>query len=230
MTGQNLEKTALTSPTPGMDAARARILEAMLPLVPFEGWTVPMLRRAAIEAGLDRPVQRVAFPGGVVDVIDLFLDQGDRLMLDRLAAEDLQSLKIRERITLAVRTRLDVVADKKDAVRQAVQFLAMPLHAPTATRFLARTVDHMWRAAGDTSTDFNFYTKRTILGGVYGSTLLVWISDQSADHQETWAFLDRRIQNVMGFEKFKAKTQSAFSGLPSPLAALSALRYSGRKR
>lgn len=219
-----------TGPTPGMDDARARILEAMLPLVPFDGWNVPILRRAARDAGLDRAVQRVAFPGGVIDVIDLFLERGDRLMLDRLADEDLESLKIRQRITLAVRTRLEVVEPHKDAVRQAVNFLAMPLHAPSATRFLARTVDHMWRAAGDRSTDFNYYTKRTILGGVYSSTLLVWIGDQSADHEDTWSFLDRRIQNVMEFEKFKAKAQSAFSGMPSPLAVLSSLRYSGRGR
>ena len=133
-----------------------------------------------------------------------------------LAQCDLPSMKVRERIRTAVKTRLAVLKPNKEAARRAAAFLTLPPHAPLAATLLYDTVDAIWRAAGDTSTDFNFYTKRAILAGVYSTTLLRWFTDQSADESATDAFLAARIENVMQFEKFKAQVKTAFARVPSP--------------
>ena len=116
-------------------------------------------------------------------------------------------MRIRDRIATAVRTRLDLLAPHKEAVRRAVAFEALPGNAPRALKAVYHTVDAMWHAAGDTATDWNFYTKRALLAGVYTSTVLIWLGDQSEDCAETWAFLDRRIEDVMRIEKAKAKVR-----------------------
>ncbi|HWF63665.1 MAG TPA: COQ9 family protein, partial [Rhizomicrobium sp.] len=133
----------------------------------------------------------------------------------KLAKVDLPKLKIRNRIKVAVLTRLALLAPNKEAARSAAALMTLPMHAGRGAKMMYRTVDAMWRAAGDTTTDFNFYTKRGILAGVYGSVLVRWFNDTGEDEKATEAFLDARIENVMQFEKFKAKAKEVFSTFPA---------------
>jgi ubiquinone biosynthesis protein COQ9 len=204
---------------------RAKILAAALPNVAFDGWTSKVMREAADAADISHGEMRLAFPGGITDLVDCFLADGDRRMEEVLAKLDLGALKIRERITLAVRTRIEVDAAHREAVRRAVTLLALPISGSTGPRSLYRTVDAIWRAAGDRSTDFNFYTKRAILAGVYSAVTLTWFGDETEDHAATWAFLDRRIADVMQIEKAKASVQRIGALLPDPVALLGRLRY-----
>jgi len=208
-----------------IETTRAKVLAAALPNVAFDGWTTHLLSGAAKEAGVSHGEMRLAFPGGVLDLVDCFLADGDRRMEETLAARDLGRLKIRERITLAVRTRIEVDASHREAVRRAVTLLALPTSGAYGPRSLYRTVDAIWRAAGDTSTDFNFYTKRAILAGVYSAVTLHWFADATEDYDGTWAFLDRRIADVMRIEKAKATVKKATGWLPDPIGLLGRLRY-----
>lgn len=204
---------------------RAAILAAALPNVAFDGWTTKLMADAATEAGVTHGQMRLAFPGGVIDLVDCFLADGDRRMGEALAKRDLTALKIRERITLGVRTRIEVDLKDREAVRRAVTLLALPLSGTTGPQALYRTVDAIWRAVGDTSTDFNFYTKRAILAGVYSTVLITWFGDESDDYADTWAFLDARIGDVMQIEKAKASVKKLGAMLPDPFALLGRLRY-----
>jgi ubiquinone biosynthesis protein COQ9 len=216
---------ARSSSTDHVAKLRADILAAALPNVAFDGWTTKLMREAADAAGVSHGEMRLAFPGGITDLADCFLADGDRRMEEALAARDLAGLKIRERITLGVRTRIEVDLKQREAVRRAVTLLALPISGGTGPRALYRTVDTIWRAVGDTSTDFNFYTKRAILAGVYSAVTISWFGDESEGFTETWAFLDRRIADVMQFEKAKASVQKIGRMLPDPLALLGRLRY-----
>lgn len=204
---------------------RAAVLAAALPDVAFDGWTTKLMRAAAEAAGISHGDLRLAFPGGITDLVDCFLEDGDRRMAEALGSRDLASLKIRERITLAVRTRIEVDAQHREAVRRAVTLLSLPLSGATGPHALYRTVDAIWRAVGDTSTDFNFYTKRAILAGVYSAVTITWFGDESEGFADTWAFLDRRIGDVMQIEKAKAGVKKLGALLPDPLALLGRLRY-----
>lgn len=209
-------------------AKREAVLEALLPDVPFDGWTLPALMKAGEEAGLSHGEVRLLFPGGVNDVIDAFFARGDALMLEKLQSREMPE-KIRERISYAVRTRLEVDAPNREALRRAAAHLALTPTRFTGVKSLYRTVDAIWLAAGDTSTDFNFYTKRALLTGVFVSTLFVWFSDTSEGFADTYAFLERRIGDVMQIEKAKATLGKAVSGLPDPFSLLGRLRYPGAR-
>ncbi len=208
---------------------RDKILDAALPIVPFDGWSLPVLRRAAREAEIDLPTQLRALPRGVADLLDLFAQRCDDAMAKQLSRRNLKGLKIRLRVTEAVKARIETMTPHKAAAHRGLQTLSSAFYAPLGVRLLARTSDRIWRATGDTSTDVNYYTKRAILSGVYASTVLVYFDDQTPDHVETWEFLDRRIENVMGFEKVKAQVSQGLAKMPSPLAALAGLRYLGRR-
>ena len=204
------------------------VLARALPHVAFDGWTPPLLARAVAAAGLGDLDRRRLFPRGVADLVDFHLYEADRRMLTALAVHDLERLKVRERIALAVRLRLRALASREVA-RRTLAYQALPGRGARALRALYRTVDAIWRAAGDRATDFNFYTKRALLAGVYSSTLLYWLNDRSDDAAETWAFLDRRIADVMRIEKLKGRAGRLGRCLPSPWDALGRLRY-GRRR
>ncbi|MGB5949319.1 MAG: COQ9 family protein [Parvibaculum sp.] len=208
-----------------VDAFRARILAAALPNVAFDGWTTRLMREAADAAGLTHGEMRLAFSGGILDLVDYFLADGDRRMEEALSRRDLGALKIRERITAAVRMRIEVDLAHREAVRRAVTLLSLPLSGIAGPRALYRTVDTIWRAIGDRSTDFNFYTKRATLAGVYSAVTLYWFADQSEDFANTWAFLDKRIEDVMQIEKAKASLRKAGEWLPDPLGVIGRLRY-----
>ncbi len=198
------------------EKAKEKILLAALPHVPFDGWSGRTLRLAAVEAGLEPGAALTAFPGGPRDLVRYFDAYFDRRMMERLERRDLSRLRIRDRIATAVRTRLELLAGHREAVRRALAFLALPQNGPLALACLYRTVDAMWYAAGDTATDFNFYTKRVLLAGVYGSTVLYWLNDKSDGHRDTWSFLDRRISDVMQIQKLRGRLSGALEGLPNP--------------
>ncbi|WP_244909243.1 COQ9 family protein [Nitrospirillum viridazoti] len=204
---------------------RDRLMLAVLPHVAFDGWSAAALRQGAADVDMGAAQLAALFPGGVADVVAQFSDWADRAMLAQLAGRDLSTMKVRARVTLAVRVRLELLAPWAEAVQRASSFLALPTHAGLAARLLYRTVDAAWYAAGDQATDFNYYTKRALLAAVQTATVLYWLSDRSPDHADTWAFLDRRIENVMAVGKGiatlslpKLSSLKGWGGLvPSPL-------------
>ena len=183
--------------TATIEELRERIVEAALPHVPFDGWTPRAMRRAAEAIGVDAAAVRRAFPYGAADMVRTYSRMLDRRMVEALSARDLDSLRVRERVAAGVTVRLALMAPHREAVRRGLTVMAMPLNAPIGLRCLYDTVDLIWRAAGDTATDWNFYTKRTLLAGVYSSTVLYWLDDASEDFADTRAFLDRRIADAM---------------------------------
>jgi ubiquinone biosynthesis protein COQ9 len=194
---------------------REAVLAAALPHAAFDGFTESMLQKAGVEAGVAKADLKRLFEDGPISLIEFYSNWADAELEKRLGAMDLKAMKIRERIAAAVKTRLAILRPHKEAARRAAALLSLPMHAALGARLMYRTVDAMWRAAGDTSTDFNFYTKRGILAGVYGSTAMRWFNDTSADEKATEEFLAARIENVMQFEKLKAKAKKALSSFPA---------------
>jgi len=205
------------SKTPPRDDQQMReaVLAAALPHAAFDGFTDGLLQKAGAEAGVAEADLARLFENRILSLVEFYSVHTDAQMEARLAGMDLKAMKIRERIATAVKTRLAILKPHKEAARRAAAFLSLPMHAALGAKLAYRTVDSMWRAAGDTSTDFNFYTKRGILAGVYGSTAVRWFNDTSEDEKATDEFLAARIENVMQFEKFKAKAKEALSNFPS---------------
>nr|WP_310525406.1 COQ9 family protein [Polymorphobacter sp.] len=203
---------------------RPRLVAAMLPNVPFDGWTSVTRDAAADAEGIDRDIAAMALPDAI-NMTDAYTQRADAMMVDAMVAAGVDTMKIRDRIKLALHTRLEQASDDREAVRRALAIMTMPQNAATGVRTLWRTADAMWRAAGDTATDFNHYSKRMILGTVYSAALLYWLDDDSENHEATWAFIDRRIDGVMKFEKSKAKATEALAWLPNPARFLGRLRY-----
>ena len=192
----------------------------------FDGWTRAAIDAAADQAGMPREQARLAFPKDAAGMVETYISAVDAALEDRLSPSKLEGLKIRDKIRSLVWARLEIMAPAREAVRRALAILAMPQNVPLGLRLGWHSADLMWRLAGDTSTDFNHYTKRMTLGAVYGSTLLVWLDDESDGWVETAAFLDRRIEDVMRFEKWKAqwRGQERFS----PSRFFGRLRYPPR--
>lgn len=184
------------------DDMKAQVLDAALAHVPFDGWSERTLKAAIADAGVPVALAGSLFPRGGVDLALAYHARGDAEMVARLVAADLTSLRFRDRIALAVRTRLDL-ADR-ELVRRGTTLFSLPTHAADGARAIWGTADRIWTALGDSSQDLNWYTKRATLSGVYGATVLYWLGDESSDRQATWDFLDRRIDQVMQFEKLKA--------------------------
>jgi len=207
-----------------LDELRAALAERLPAHAIFEGWTVQALAEAAGELGV--PVDRAAlcFPEGPVDMIDAWFARIDRAMAERLAAENIVTRKIRDRIRAAVIARIEIAARHPDALRRALATLARPDHAGRAAKLGWRAADAMWRAVGDKSTDFAWYSKRATLSALYAATLLAWMDDDSVDFADMRAFLDRRIDDVMRFERFKARIK------PEPDGHFSLSRFLGRLR
>lgn len=204
---------------------RPDILEAVLSHVSFDGWSDKALSMAAKDLGLSMAYIKLAFPGGVDEMVDTFLMGADRLMMERLNDLDSQNMRIRDKIATAVETRLAVNMPYREAVQKTVTYLAQPHKLAISTKAVWRMSDLIWRWAGDTASDYNHYTKRAILSAVYSSTLLIWLGDTSEGFKETSAFLDRRIDNVMQFEKIKAQMTKATSGLPNIASIFGKFRY-----
>lgn len=206
---------------PDMDVKK-QLLEAAKPHVPFDGWSDATFRAAVEDSGVSAGAAQAVCPRGAVDLALAFHAEGDQAMLARLEGEDQSEMRFRDRIAAAVRFRLEIVEDK-ELVRRGVTLFALPHHAVDGAQAIWQTCDHIWTALGDGSDDINWYTKRATLAGVYSATVLYWLGDTSEDHERTWAFLDRRIDDVMQIEKFKAQARDnkLVSGLlAGPLAFL----------
>ena len=206
------------------------LLDAALMHVPFDGWSDTALAAALADTGLDATVAKAVFPRGPVDVALAYHARGDAQMLAALQAADLGDMRFRDRIAHAVRLRLEAVEDK-ELVRRGMTLFALPPYAADGARALWQTADHIWQALGDTSQDVNWYTKRATLSAVYSATVLYWLGDTSEDDAATWAFLDRRIDNVMQIESLKAKARAnpALSRLlQGPLGLLGRIRAPGQ--
>jgi ubiquinone biosynthesis protein COQ9 len=186
-----------------MVAARDAVLDAALSHVPFDGWSEATFRAAVAQSGVASGLARALFPRGAVDLALAYHKRGDALMVARLKATDLGSMRYSDRVATAVRYRLEAASDK-EAVRRGTTLFALPQHAADGARAIWGTADAIWTALGDTSRDLNWYTKRATLSGVYASTVLYWLGDDSTGHHATWEFLDRRIADVMRIEKAKA--------------------------
>ena len=188
-----------------MDHAKARVLQAALSHVPFDGWSESSLAAAIADSGVEPGLARALFPRGGVDLAVAYHRAGDAAMVEALTARDLAVLRFRDRVALAVKLRLE--AADKELVRRGSALFALPQHAIEGAGLIWATADAIWTALGDASRDVNWYSKRASLTAVYGATVLYWLGDTSANNQATWDFLDRRIENVMQFEKAKAGLQ-----------------------
>ncbi|HEU0045328.1 MAG TPA: COQ9 family protein [Sphingomonas sp.] len=208
-----------------LDEVREGLAPEIAANAAFDGWGDEALTMAAEAHGVDPGVAKLAFPGGAVDMIDAWFGHVDRTMLDALPAETLAVMKMRERIAGLVEARLTAMAPDREALRRALAVLALPQNVVRAARLGWRTVDTIWRAAGDTAVDYNHYTKRTILLGVYGATVTVFLDDESEDHADTRAFLARRIDGIMRFEKAKAGFLKRGERMPSLSRFVGRLRY-----
>src|SRR5258705_1652740 len=198
------------------DAIQELVLMEALGEIPESGFSETTLSNAGARAGVGKRELQDAFPKGAASLVEAFSDWADRRMTE-IMATGAPEQRLRDKVASAVRTRIEVVAPHKEAARKAAGFLAAPQHAALAAKLMMRTVDAIWRAAGDTSSDFSYYTKRAMLAGVYGSTLAYWFSDASEGHAATWTFLGNRIDNVMQIEKFRGQAREAMAKLPNPL-------------
>lgn len=201
---------------------RALIFAETLKDIPFQGFSDAVLMRAAERVGVSRAEARAAFPDGPASFVEAFSHWADRQMETHMQSVDATS--VRGRIARAVRARLGALAPHKEATRRAAVFLALPPNALLAAKLMFRSVDAMWRAAGDRSSDFNYYTKRGLLAGVYASTFVYWFSDFSEDHEATWKFLDARIGDVMNIQKMRSNLEQTASKLPDLFGILASLR------
>jgi len=210
--------------SPLAESQRGALIEAMLPDVPFDGWSRSALRAAARRTGMPVGEALALFSGGPADYVACFSRWADTRMLDRLESLPLDQMRVPERIAVAVNIRLDIVEPWREPVRRAVTVLALPQYAPLAVRLLYETVDGIWYAAGDAATDFSFYTKRATLAGIYAATLLYWLEDRSPEFADTRTFLDRRLVAAARIGATRRRLESALENLPNPLRLLRPLR------
>ena len=214
----------MPDPTP-LEALRLRLALPVGEHAVFDGWTAAAVTAAAAQLGIDPALARLAFPKQPAAMIDAWIEGVDAAMAARFTPEVIAAMKIRDRIRSMIWFRLETTGPAREAVRSALAILAMPQNVPLAIRTGWRSADLMWRLAGDTATDYNHYTKRLTLSAVYASTLLAWLDDASEGWADTGAFLDRRLGEVMRFEKWKAEWRGNAIRRPSLARFLGRLRY-----
>ena len=217
----------MTEPA-NLDQLRLLLAPAIADAAAFDGWSDTAVRDAAVSQGIDPDAAAFAFSGGAMDMIEAWVRSVDQAMIAAWPAEKIAPLKIRERIRTLVQFRLDAIAGQKEALRRALSIMAMPQNVARSTRLGWSSADAMWRLAGDTATDYNHYTKRLTLGSIYAATLAFYVNDTSDDHAETRAFLDRRIEGIMKFEKVKARVMRPREEHFSLARFLGRLRYPAR--
>jgi ubiquinone biosynthesis protein COQ9 len=199
-----------------LDEYRQQLTDKAFELAVFDGWTEKTLRHAAKEAGIEVDMLGILFPGGVVDVIAHHSQQADAAMAEYLQSLELENMPVPAKVKAAVMWRFQQFAPQREAIRLALTLLSFPLHAARGTKLLYQTVDTIWYEIGDQSTDYNFYTKRLLLAGVYSSTLHIWLDDGSDNFSETEAFLDRRLADVGKIGRCKKTLQNKLAGFASP--------------
>jgi ubiquinone biosynthesis protein COQ9 len=212
------------NPTP-LEKFRARLALKVGENAVFDGWTAAAVDSAAAQLGIDPAQARLAFPKAKVAMIDAYIAAVDSAMAAAFPPERIAAMKVRDRIRSQLWFRLETIAPAREAMRSALAILAMPQNAPRGLAIGWRSADLMWRNAGDSASDFNHYTKRLTLSAVYASTLVAWLDDQSDEFAETAAFLDRRLGDVMRFEKWKAQWSGENLRRPSLARFLGRLRY-----
>jgi ubiquinone biosynthesis protein COQ9 len=210
---------------PTLDEVRAHLAPILARHAAFDGWRAEAVAMAAAEARVDEEIAHLAFSAGAMDMIDAWFASIDAGMIEALPPEKIATMSIRQRMTALITTRLKLLVRDREALRRALAIMAMPVNSARAAKLGWRAADVMWRAAGDSATDFNHYSKRLTLAAVYAATLLVFVDDESEDWAESRAFLDRRIEGVMRFERAKAKWKGIGGG-----ERLSLARFVGRLR
>lgn len=198
--------TGFPERSPERDAA----VDALLPNVPFDGWTSRALRAALHAAGQPEDDAELLFPGGAADLVETYCDLADRRMEEEAATLGLDAMRLPDRVRALLALRLRQNRAHKEAVRRAIGFLALPRHAGLAARCTGRTVNAVWHAAGDRSADFSWYTKRAILASIYTATVLFWLTDQSEDDAATLAFLDRRLAGLARITRLRRRVAGRF--------------------
>ena len=211
-----------------LDELAIALAPAVADAATFDGWSDEAVNAAAAAEGVDPDVARLAYPGGAMDMIAAWIAHIDAAMAAALPPEKLATMKIRERIRALVWFRLEAVRGQEEALRRALAIQAMPQNAARALKGGWHSADVMWRLAGDTATDYNHYTKRAILASIYGATLIAFLDDDTPDKADTAAFLERRIDGVMRFEKTKAKWLNPDREHFSVARFLGRLRYPSR--
>jgi len=194
------------------EAKKDAIALAAAPHVAFDGWGDEALAQGALDAGFDANTAKRLFPEGAVDAIAQFAQISDRAMIKAMEQADLASMRVRDRVIFGVRARLEFLGPYREAVRHGLGILMLPTHAMQMASITHTTVDHIWYQAGDRSADFNYYTKRALLGSVYAATVLYWLNDKSENCEDTWDFLARRIDDVLKIPPMKAKLEQAVEG------------------
>jgi ubiquinone biosynthesis protein COQ9 len=220
-----IDGTAMADMT--LDELRVALAPLVADMAAFDGWSDTALVAAAEVAGIDPAVARLAYPAGAIDMIGGWIAAIDVAMQAAFPADVLMAMKVRERIRALLLFRLEAVSGQREALRRALAIQALPQHAAQALKGGWHSADLMWRMAGDTATDYNHYTKRATLLAVYGSTLAVFVGDESDGQQDTRAFLDRRLDGVMRFEKLKAQLLQPRERF-DPVRFLGRLRYPAR--
>ena len=210
--------------------ARQAILKAMLPIAAFDGWTAKSLREAVSKTDLPQGSDDLYFPEGPLELIGFWAQEINRRVENDLAELDQSEMKIRDKVTAGVLARLYAIGPHEEAARRAVARLSLPDAVGQGPQQVWASADTIWRAIGDTSTDGNYYSKRTILAGVITSTLAVWLSDNDPEKVKSRDFLDARIANVMQFEKAKWEFKSKTKNWPKPGEILGVLRYGGTRK
>ncbi len=205
-------------------ARKDALLAALMPDVAFDGWTWEAMRAAARRIDMAEDELLALFPDGPRGLVEWFSHWADRLTLETMASRPLDGMKLGARIAQGVETRLTLLAPHREAVRRGLGLLALPQNAALGVRLLYDTVDALWYAAGDTATDFSFYSKRGILAGVYAATTLYWLDDRSPDGAATQAFLERRLAEVAALPRLRARVERVFDVLPNPLRLLRQMR------
>jgi ubiquinone biosynthesis protein COQ9 len=213
------------APDPTLDEIRVALAPVIAENAAFDGWSEEAVVTAAGMTDTDPDVAALAFPGGAIDMIDAWFAEIDRRMLAALPPERLAAMKVREKITALVETRLELLAPNRESLRRALAVLALPQNLARGARLGWRAADVMWRAAGDTATDYNHYTKRGMLAAVYGATVTVFLDDESEGFADTRGFLARRIDGIMRFEKAKAGFLKRIEHRPSLSRFIGRLRY-----
>ena len=203
--------------SPFAEAERERLIAAILPDVPFDGWTTRALRHAAQRADIPATEALALFPRGAPDLIAAFSHWADQQMLERLGRTPVEPVGLSRRVALALRLRFEVLLPWREAVRRGLSVLAMPQNAPLGLRLLYDTVDAVWHAVGDHPTDFSFYTKRASLAGLYAAATLYWLDDRSPDFADTQAFIERRLADLYRLTGLRERVAAAATQLPNPL-------------
>jgi ubiquinone biosynthesis protein COQ9 len=206
--------------SPLAERERDRLIEAMLPDVPFDGWSNRALRTAAMRLGIPAAEAIALFPGGNTDLVGEFSRWTDRQMLDRLEGAALDELRVSERVALALRLRFEILAPWREAVRRSLSVLALPYNTPLGMRLLYETVDGIWYAVGDASTDFSFYTKRATLAGILAAATLYWLEDRSEGAADTHAFIERRLADLHHLTEVRRRFRNAADRMPNPARVL----------